>query len=357
MIKRYDEYNEGIKSKVVGAGLASLLAYTPYTQAKSFETEPIKTEMPSRDGVVFYRFIDTISKSNRVKIKDPELMSILDDIKSHSMDIDSANYIELFNKLSRHLEEHYNYHIEKKELPSESSINGIKSKRISIIEILGWLGSICLAVCGMPQAWMSFKDKHSHGISWAFLLLWAFGECFALAYVYNNLDAPLLLNYAINIGIVGIILYYKIKPTHVIDNIEPTHEESDEILEEGLGKWFRRKMNSDEETAEGILRQLPRLQKDDIECPGLHDFDIMHTIFRFTLDDFNVRISSSHDPMGSDYYTLIVDNAKLKASKNICKKIFNGVNAIYTKDMNDQEERTELDRQYIRKDAKRHFTR
>jgi len=210
----YNQYNEGLKSNLATAGLAgALLSGSPDIQAKEKEPISITSEQPSRDGMIVYKFIDTISKSNRTKVKDTKLINILDEIKSHSKDEDSATYLELFDKLATHLEEHYNYQIEKKQIPTESSIGEIKSnKGLTIAEILGWLGSICLAVCGIPQAWMSYKDKHSHGISWAFLLLWAFGECFALAYVYDKLDMPLLVNYAVNIGIVGIILYYKIKP-------------------------------------------------------------------------------------------------------------------------------------------------
>jgi uncharacterized protein with PQ loop repeat len=221
-IKTYNDYNEGLKSAVAGVGLAgALLSGSPDVQAREREPITMGTEMPSQDGVLVYKFIDTISKSNKSKIKDTQLIAILDEIKSHSKDSDSAKYLELFDKLASHLENHYNYQIDKKELPSESSIGTMKEKRrnLTIAEILGWLGSICLAICGIPQAWMSYKDKHSHGISWAFLLLWAFGEVFALAYVYNKLDAPLLLNYAVNIGIVGIILFYKIKPQTSIEDI------------------------------------------------------------------------------------------------------------------------------------------
>jgi uncharacterized protein with PQ loop repeat len=90
-------------------------------------------------------------------------------------------------------------------------------KNMTIFEIMGWLGSICLAICGIPQAWQSYKDKHSDGISWGFVLLWAFGEVFALAYVYDKLDLPLLLNYATNILILGVILYYKVKPQNKLE--------------------------------------------------------------------------------------------------------------------------------------------
>lgn len=209
---KHNEYNEGFKSTLAGAGLAgALLTGSPEIKAK--EPQSINIPEPAHDGMLVYKFIDTISNSNRKNIKDEKLISILNEIKSHFKDQDSATYLELYDKLVSHLENNYNYTPKKSNIPTESSIGELKSnKNLTIPEILGWLGSICLAICGLPQAWMSYKDKHSHGISWAFLLLWAFGECFALAYVYNKLDAPLLLNYAVNIGIVGIILYYKIKP-------------------------------------------------------------------------------------------------------------------------------------------------
>lgn len=76
---------------------------------------------------------------------------------------------------------------------------------------------MCLALCGVPQAIQSYQDKHSHGISWGFLLLWGFGEIFAMIYVFEKLDIPLLMNYAANILIVGVMVYYKIKPHKNID--------------------------------------------------------------------------------------------------------------------------------------------
>jgi uncharacterized protein with PQ loop repeat len=112
--------------------------------------------------------------------------------------------------LSKIAQEKYNVKIESDIEQLQTS--GTNPKDLNLIQILGWLGSICLAVCAIPQAWMSYKEKHSEGISFAYLLLWAFGEVFALAYVYDKLDLPLLLNYATNILVLGIILYYKIKP-------------------------------------------------------------------------------------------------------------------------------------------------
>ena len=59
------------------------------------------------------------------------------------------------------------------------------------MEIIGWLGSIMLSICGLPQAIESYKKKNSDGISWAFILLWLFGEIFALIYVVYKKEYPL----------------------------------------------------------------------------------------------------------------------------------------------------------------------
>ena len=37
------------------------------------------------------------------------------------------------------------------------------------METIGWIGSICFALCAIPQAWKSFKDGHSRGITWGLM--------------------------------------------------------------------------------------------------------------------------------------------------------------------------------------------
>jgi uncharacterized protein with PQ loop repeat len=80
------------------------------------------------------------------------------------------------------------------------------------MEPIGWIGSFCFAICGVPQAFKSYKDGHSDGISWSFLLLWLFGEIFTLIYVMPKGHLPLIFNYLGNMFLVAIILYYKISP-------------------------------------------------------------------------------------------------------------------------------------------------
>jgi len=80
------------------------------------------------------------------------------------------------------------------------------------LEFFGWLGAILFAICGMPQAWQSWRDGHSNGLNWFFLLAWLFGELFTIAYVLPKMDMPLLFNYAINLIFLAIMIYYKLWP-------------------------------------------------------------------------------------------------------------------------------------------------
>lgn len=76
------------------------------------------------------------------------------------------------------------------------------------IEILGWIGSTCLMLCGLPQAIQSYRQGHSQGINKLFLLTWFLGEIFTLVYVISIGSAPLLLNYFSNIIIISVIIKY-----------------------------------------------------------------------------------------------------------------------------------------------------
>jgi uncharacterized protein with PQ loop repeat len=82
----------------------------------------------------------------------------------------------------------------------------------NIMELIGYIGSIMLAVCGLPQALESFKTKSSEGLTWGFIGLWFFGEIFTFIYILPKMDLPLLINYSANIIFLAVIIYYKIKP-------------------------------------------------------------------------------------------------------------------------------------------------
>lgn len=78
------------------------------------------------------------------------------------------------------------------------------------MKTIGWLGSILLAVCSAPQAYLSWKTESSEGISLSFLLLWLSGELLTFAYVLYKKEKPLIINYLLNIVFICVILRYKL---------------------------------------------------------------------------------------------------------------------------------------------------
>jgi uncharacterized protein with PQ loop repeat len=86
------------------------------------------------------------------------------------------------------------------------------------MNLIGYIGSIFLAVCGVPQAWMSYRQGHSEGISLGFLLLWTFGEMFTIIYVIPKADLPLLLNYSSNLIFLSVIWRYRLWPRKLLNS-------------------------------------------------------------------------------------------------------------------------------------------
>lgn len=80
------------------------------------------------------------------------------------------------------------------------------------METIGWIGSILLAFCGLPQAIESYKTKSSEGLTWSFLIMWGVGEIFTIIYILPKWHWPLIFNYTANLIFISVILYYKIKP-------------------------------------------------------------------------------------------------------------------------------------------------
>lgn len=191
-----NNYNESIKSRIATTLLASIISFS---------------NLSAKDVKNISNDIEIVDNKLHNYSTDSSLNQILDEIKGNIHSDDSLKFKELFSKLSSKIEKDYGYKIEVKKVENVDQLKEEVSG-MDIFELLGWMGSICLAICGLPQAWQSFKEKNSDGISWGFLLLWAFGELFALAYVYPKSDIPLLLNYFVNMLIVSIILFYKIRP-------------------------------------------------------------------------------------------------------------------------------------------------
>lgn len=80
------------------------------------------------------------------------------------------------------------------------------------IELFGYIGVAAFTLCALPQAFMSWKEKHSYGVAPGYLLMWLTGELCMLPYaVYNGL-IPLVINYGLNLVFLAVIGYYKLFP-------------------------------------------------------------------------------------------------------------------------------------------------
>lgn len=85
-----------------------------------------------------------------------------------------------------------------------------------MLEFIGWIGGAAFAICGLPQAIKSYKEKHSDGLAWGFLLLWLTGEICTTIYVIPKGHLPLIFNYAFNLIFLFVIIYYKIYPKKIV---------------------------------------------------------------------------------------------------------------------------------------------
>lgn len=81
-----------------------------------------------------------------------------------------------------------------------------------LITIMGWIGSLCFAVCAVPPAYLAWKQK-STPLDWGLLSLWFIGELFTLLYVLiTTQDIILLTNYVANFLCLLVIIRYKVFP-------------------------------------------------------------------------------------------------------------------------------------------------
>ena len=155
-LQNYQQHNEGIKSTLASIGLAgSLLAGSP--DVKALQTDQvIQMQTLPMDGVQTQNMVSELSQIRMKKSKDVELNQILDEIKMNLNNEDPEKLQEMFSKLSGHLQDSYGFKvgIQKVEEIDEHRIEQAKDNpsELNLFSILGWLGSVCLAVCGVPQA-------------------------------------------------------------------------------------------------------------------------------------------------------------------------------------------------------------
>jgi uncharacterized protein with PQ loop repeat len=91
---------------------------------------------------------------------------------------------------------------------------------MGITEVIGYAGALMLALCGAPQLYKCFKDKHARGLSWGLVLLWLGGEVLTIIYLLmaGIMTAPLIVNYGFNLIVLVGIFKYKLFPTDGIKN-------------------------------------------------------------------------------------------------------------------------------------------
>lgn len=78
------------------------------------------------------------------------------------------------------------------------------------MEIISWIGSFLLAICGLPIAIDAYKKKSSD-INTLFLITWFLGEIFTATYVIYKNEQALSFNYLSNIVFISIVCYYKFR--------------------------------------------------------------------------------------------------------------------------------------------------
>lgn len=82
-----------------------------------------------------------------------------------------------------------------------------------MIQSLGIIGSLILAIGGLPQLLKILKDGHAEGLSLIMIWCWVFGLGLLTLYIaLTSADIVLLINYGFSFLVAGVILKYKLKP-------------------------------------------------------------------------------------------------------------------------------------------------
>ena len=81
-----------------------------------------------------------------------------------------------------------------------------------MIDRIGWIGSLLLATCGLPELFFAIQNKQVN-LSYTFLIWWGIGEIFVFAYTLAKSKhvhlLPLLFNYGFNIVVISILVLLK----------------------------------------------------------------------------------------------------------------------------------------------------
>ena len=84
------------------------------------------------------------------------------------------------------------------------------------MELLGWVSTILLSVCGVPLAVEALKEGRTEANK-LFLILWGLGEGLGLIYCLYLGSSPLVVNYSFNMALILIVLRYRFFPRSTND--------------------------------------------------------------------------------------------------------------------------------------------
>jgi len=80
-------------------------------------------------------------------------------------------------------------------------------------DVIGWIGSVAFAFCGIPQAWECFKNRSAKGINPFFIGLWLIGEiCYVVSVLMKfGWVHWMMFNYIVNIFSIAVITFYMMR--------------------------------------------------------------------------------------------------------------------------------------------------
>jgi uncharacterized protein with PQ loop repeat len=78
-------------------------------------------------------------------------------------------------------------------------------------ELIGWVGSLLLGLCALPQTVHVIRTRTAGTLTWNFLGMWSSGEILCLIYMLPTGKWPIIANYLLNLTLLGIMLGFKAK--------------------------------------------------------------------------------------------------------------------------------------------------
>lgn len=83
---------------------------------------------------------------------------------------------------------------------------------IDVVEICGWIGSICYTIYSVPQAINVCRQGHAKGMSLGMIALILLGALFSLIYVLPDVTSPLFFNFLLTFLLTLVMAKYYFFP-------------------------------------------------------------------------------------------------------------------------------------------------